>query len=507
MVGSHATRRSDLIALAKVWRSQTGSMAGRSGELDKLDKALKEFEKLGNLAAVEDAFAAWKAKYAATGERWQDSHRNKNRFMPFQRLDAVLSASGDSDAALGDTANFMHENHVNARQGIVYLFGHMQVETSVAAIILEGGMNILGGGLNFAGADIGDGGGLGNAAASIASTNIGTSRVMLDDVMKIGLDTRRAPQAVVFGPANRPQPQGEIAKRFADIKKALSEWFHQFVNNLKTELMDKFGIVDIAIGSVHNLISVLVGALAAQAAPIVGGAINIVSGLTQVIDRGMTNFKCWKAGKTVVLSEGHPAAVVSAITLAMKASLFEGMWTMLKGATSIGLAAVGGISAIVDMVIAGVEMLVKVIWRLVECSKIKAFCGEAASHWRQNKGLDFASKPFAFNSWYRQASLFIPAIPILTINSGICGDKMVWLQMFNDKASGIVPIGQEQFDKGVAYIDGHLKPWGASYLTDCAYGFDSSEAQVKSAIERSKSYSSPDAENKYWSGFKKIVRA
>jgi hypothetical protein len=101
----------------------------------------------------------------------------------------------------------------------------------------------------------------------------------------------------------------------------------------------------------------------------------------------------------------------------------------------------------------------------------------------------------------------MPAIPILTLNSGLCGDKMVWLQMFNDKASGIVPIGQDQFDQGVAYIDGHLKPWGAKYLKDCAYGFSSESDQVVAAIERSKNYSSPDVENKAWTIFKVAVRA
>ncbi len=502
MTGPHATRNSDLIALSKVWRSQTGSMLGRSKELEAIDKALKDFEKLGNLGAVQEAFTSWKAKYPA-GQRWQDSHRNKTVHRPFERLEAVLNG-GDSDRAFGNTPDFMHANHVNARQGILYLFGHMEVDTSVGAVILEGGLNMLGGGLNYMGADIGDGGGLGNLAAAAASTNMGTARVMLDPLLNIAMDTRSGP---VQGPANNPAniPAKDLAQRFREVKDALTRWFRQFVDNLKTELMDKFGIVDMAIGSVYNLISVLVGALAANAAPIVGGAMNIVTGLTQTIDRAMINFKTWKAGKTVVLAEGHPAAVVSAITLAMKASLFEGMWTMLKGAASIGLSAMAGISAIVDMVVAGVEMLVKVIWRLVECHKIKQFCGQAATHWRQNNGMEFAAKPFAFNSWYRKNSLFIPAIPILTINSGICGDKMVWLQMFNDKASGIVPISQEQFDQGVTYIDGHLKPWGASYLKDCAYGFDSGDAQVRSAIERSKSYSVN--ENHSWSTFKRLVKA
>lgn len=508
MATTHATRNSDLIELAKVWRRQTGSLSGRSAELKSLDKALRDFEQLGNLGAVEDAFDAWKAKYAGTGKRWQDSHRNKSQWRTFERLQAILSSAGDTDAAYGAAPAFMHAHHVNARQGILYLFGHTEASTSVVSIILEGGLNILGGALSYAGADIGKGGGLGIQAAGDAATNLGTARVVVDDLINIGggIDTP-PPDMVSARNSLNKVGKSEVVKAFYDIKDKLRRWFMEFIRSVKTELMDKFGIVDMAIGSLHNLVNVLVGALAAKAAPIVGGAMNIATGLTQTIDRGMTNFKAWKAGRTVILSEGHPGAVVSAITTAMKASLFEGLWTMLKGAASIGLAAFGGISAIVDMVVAGVEMLVKVIWRLVECSKIKEFCTQAAGHWRKNNGLDFASKPFAFNSWFRKASMFIPAIPILTLNSGICGDKMIYLQMFSQNANEGSRISQDQFDQGVAFLDGHLKPWGAAYLEECAYGFESGKSDVAAYLQMAQKHASPEPENKLWKGFKKVVGA
>jgi hypothetical protein len=507
MATTHATRHDDLIELAKVWRSQTGSFRGRSSELKALDKALQDFARLGNLAAVEDSFAAWKGKYTANGKRWQDSHRNKSQWRTFERLQAILSAGGDSDAAYGAAPTFMQAHHVNARQGVLYLFGHIDVDTSVAAIILQGGMNIMGGALSYAGADIGKGGGLGITAAGDAATNIGTARVVIDDLVKIGDTGAAPPDAISARTRLATVGQSDAVKVFYEIKDRLRRWFIAFVNDLKTELMDNFGIVDMAIGSVTNLINVIVGALAAQAAPIVGGVMNMVTGLTQTIDRGMTNFKAWKAGKTVMLSEGHPTAVVSAITTAMRASLFEGLWTMLKGAASIGLATMAGISAIVDMVVAAVEMLVKVIWRLAECSKIKSFCTEAAAHWRQNNGIDFASKPFVFNSWFRKAARFMPAIPVLTLNSGICGDKMVFLQMFSQNENEGSRISQGEFDKGVTYIDGHLKPWGASYLKECAYGFTSGKSDVASYIAMAQQHASPEPENTLWKGFKRVVGA
>ncbi len=504
--GQHATRHDDLVALAQKWRNQTGSFASRSKELKRLDDAMKNYIRLGNLGEVEDAFEGWKAKYPP-GKRWQDSHRNR-QFRSFEALNAILGA-GDTDANFGAGPAFMTPDHVSARQGVLFLFGNMEVDTSVAAVILEGGMNIVGGALNYAGADKGTGGGLGIAAAGDAALNLGTARVVMDKVLNVGLDTDSNPNFARQGYGSVVGGMGlnDIQKAFYTLKEKLHTYFTNFVQNLKTELMDKFGIVDMALGSVRNLINVLVSKLAASAAPIVGGAMNMVTGITQTIDRGMTNFKAWKSGKGVVLSQGHPTSVVTAITTAMKASLFEGLWTTLKGATSIGLAAFGGISAIVDMVVAGVEMLVKVIWRLVECSKIKSFCAEAAEHWGRNQGADFATKPFAFNAWFRKASAYIPAIPILTLNSGLCGSKMIFLQMFHATGGPSSVISQDEFDKGVGYIDNHLKPWGAHYLKECAYGFTGQSHQVVAAIERSKSHVSPDKEHIAWTAFKKVVGA
>ena len=149
----------------------------------------------------------------------------------------------------------------------------------------------------------------------------------------------------------------------------------------------------------------------------------------------------------------------------------------------------------------------KVVWRLVECNRIKSFCKEAGEHWRQNNGIDFASKPFAFNAWYRKASLCIPAIPILTLNTGICGDKMVWLQMFSERSGNSNVISQNEFDRGVSYIDGHIRPWGASYLEKCSYGFSSSKSDVGAYIEHAKSHTYSEPEHQAWKVFKQLVKA
>ena len=39
-------------------------------------------------------------------------------------------------------------------------------------------------------------------------------------------------------------------------------------------------------------------------------------------------------------------------------------------------------------------------------------------------------RPAAFARWFAGHALTVPAIGILTLNSGICGDKMVYLSMY-----------------------------------------------------------------------------
>ncbi|SAL03692.1 hypothetical protein AWB78_06657 [Caballeronia calidae] len=42
------------------------------------------------------------------------------------------------------------------------------------------------------------------------------------------------------------------------------------------------------------------------------------------------------------------------------------------------------------------------------------------------------TRPIAYNSWFKRYAVPIPALSVLTLNSGICGDKMHFLAMFKD---------------------------------------------------------------------------
>jgi hypothetical protein len=58
---------------------------------------------------------------------------------------------------------------------------------------------------------------------------------------------------------------------------------------------------------------------------------------------------------------------------------------------------------------------------------------------------------------------------VLTLNTGICGDKMRYLSMFS--ASGQL-ISSDAFLHGARFLD-NLKPWGAKYLDDAGFSIRS----------------------------------
>ena len=114
---------------------------------------------------------------------------------------------------------------------------------------------------------------------------------------------------------------------------------------------------------------------------------------------------------------------------------------------------------------------------------MRTFFSEAAEHWRNKDGGGALHRqPFAFARWYRKHVLLAPALAVITLNSGICGDKMVYLSMFKDDQS---VISTAEFQAGVEHLDG-LKVWGAKYLGETGFSFGANDAMVGKFLQFAK---------------------
>ncbi len=476
----------------KEWLKRTSVLGKiRSRERKEVDRALERCETFGGGDAkwrLEQALDAWK-KSKGPGDEWKRSDRNR-RDQAVEQLSALLDGKGDTDKAFGAVPDFMHPDLVNARLGVLYLFGNMQVDSNLFNVVLEGGLAAAGSVLGYAGASKASGG-MGSAAASAAGTNLKTAMI---------------PGSVILNAAEGAAYEARVTPQTRTLAQRVKEWFTQFARKVWSTLKEKFADPALSFAAVKNLVNVCMSVFLEAAAPFVSGGLDIAKGLINTIDAAFVRFRTWLQGRKVELAKGHPTIVVDSIKRAMTMSLFEGLYQMLKGAGDIALStATAGASIIVNVIVALGEMIIKVIWviwRMVEISHMDKVFTQAAAHWRNRGAVDALHRtPFAFNAWFRGAALRNPALSILTLNSGICGDKMVYLSMFTDSGR---QISTGEFKQGVRFID-NLKPWGAEYLGNCGYSFRSTSEMVGKLITFAGGHA--DQRNKVWGMVRKFANA
>jgi hypothetical protein len=465
----------------------------RSTELKALDQALKAYEDAPSEQALKlliDRLDAWKATQGQ-GDAWKKSSRNRDG----QQVEKLTSMIWGGDSDRFNVPYFMIPEVVHSRLGVIYLLSRLGVETDYFGVILEGGLGVVNGALGYAGASVSQGG-LGMDSATIASAGLTTA--MIPGSVLLNGTVAAAGQATI--------PTTPAMQHLGSRVKA---WLADFAQKVLTTLKEKFGEIDFTLAALKNLLNVCMQVFLANAAPFVSAGMDIAKGLVNSLDAAAVRLRSWYLGRNVTLTAGHPNTVVDSIHRAMTLSLFEGLYQQLKGAASAALTATAAwATLLMNLLVAIGETIIKVVWRKVETTKMRTCFEEAKGFWDKRDSADALQKhPFAFGEWYRKHALCLPALAILTLNSGICGDKMTYLSLFDsDQLQAEIDIAkiQPRFDQGVRYLD-DLKPWGAEYLSKCAYEFSSSDELVGKLITFSQSHAGQ--RDQVWAKIRKVVNA
>ena len=254
---------------------------------------------------------------------------------------------------------------------------------------------------------------------------------------------------------------------------------------------------------VKGLAGFVVGKCMEAAVPFIGGAMDLAGGIAKTVKAAKDRLGVWMQRRQIVLNPGHPELLAHGIESQMNKGIFAGLWSMLKGVASIALAAfLPGAGSVVAALVTGIEWLVKFIWRVIENSRIATFLKEARKLYleeraRAHRVESFKRKVAAdgkitgvrmtgyepnldphsggiihdlerFKKFYQRGCDASPLIPMLTLNSGICGSLMVLLQMFD-------PLGnqtttQKAFDAGENYFT-RLKTYSRAYLAGAGFEF------------------------------------
>lgn len=274
------------------------------------------------------------------------------------------------------------------------------------------------------------------------------------------------------------------------IRKKLDETkekINTIMSNPGDAIMDKLPTI------LRKLVDALTSRFLADAVPFIGAATEIVSGIINTLDAGFTKFKEWLAGKEVLLASGHITVIVESIKRAMAMSIGAGLYETLKGGISMGSQFMtAGAAAIISLVSSIIEAVVKTVWKMIEIGRLRSFFKQARSHWESKSRADALHKqPIAFNQWFKGYSLTLPVLPVLALNTGITGNKMLFLQMFQSNTN---IVSQSQFDAGVSYLDG-LKEWGSGYIEDCGFSFSSADPTVSGLLAMAKTQAPPLSTN------------
>lgn len=259
--------------------------------------------------------------------------------------------------------------------------------------------------------------------------------------------------------------------------------------------------------TIKGMVKFVVAKCLSSAAPFVGGALDLAGGLVQTFKAAKDRIGAWMERRKIVLNPGHPELLANGIESQMDKGIFAGLWTILKGVANTALSVLlPGASALVAAVVTGIEWLVKIIWRLIEQYQIgeflkkarEAFLKERAlaskvvtegvrnytdsmgrkqharvSHTRYEPNLDRNSGGIihnldGFTKLFQAGCDASPLIPMIVLNSGICGSLMVLLKMFDDLNRPLTT--QAVYDTGNAYFT-RLKQFSRGYMAASGFNF------------------------------------
>lgn len=257
-------------------------------------------------------------------------------------------------------------------------------------------------------------------------------------------------------------------------------------------------------GLLRSITQTIAGAAAAQAQPFILSGLTTAGGIVDALETGCKRYLVHARSKHVSVLPGTPTTTIDGIKRAMDLTLAGDVYKTLKGGAQLvaeGLTA-GASSAIGRIVFSAIDALVSFVRRAHDFYYMRQFFHEAKAHWADRDRPDaLHRRPYEFNLWYREVAMRVPVIPVLTLNSGICGDKAHLLRMFSLEGEVIT---QAKFDAGVAYID-ELRTWGAGYLRDVGYVFESGDAVIAELVRSAAVPANEKLRTRLWNALKTLV--
>jgi hypothetical protein len=377
---------------------------------------------------------------------------------------------------------------------VLYLYSHMSVSTNLFGMLLDTASGVASGAFDF---------GLSatsqlkpkiDSLSGVAKTGAQGGQQLLGGVEKIAeKKIGNAMSGVVFGIED---PQGKkivLSPKNNETEQTLWKWLKDFVHGIIDKLREKFTSLQTYAPIFTAAIKAAVSEISKQAGGLFTDAVRTAAGLEKVIKGFGERIASAIAMSSVKLVQGYPSAVVDAIHKSMTLSGIEGLCQTARGVGGMAMTTLAPVAApLVSLVLNACEKLFRLVWRVAEIRQMKAVFEIAREEYKRGKEYEAAildgktanpplhAQPMEFAKFFRQNATKVPVLACLTLTSGICGDKMTYLAMYNDDGK---ELESKEFIKGAQGIDA-LKQWGSDYLAKSGYEFHTSDSFVATMLKK-----------------------
>jgi hypothetical protein len=499
----------------KEWLSRTSLLLSRtrSTTLQRADKAYANYYSVrseANQAALHQALNDYLIE---KGRNWETVDRNK-------RSGGLMAHIHNMTRAAPLARNVLAKRVPESRHGLLYLWQNAEINTQWAKIALEGALSIGGattGMLQASNYNPGDKlGGLGvignNTRGDTAATVLGSGAPAVGNLAfaPTGAAQRnadpfpeaRAPVIQLKDLPDDPTVMQRAKKYFGDKFNTVYAIISAKIEDMVRELRLKYargGFVGSIGGLVAQLINFVFGKILVYAAPFVGNGIEITQGICQAIAAGKDRLSAWQQRSQFVVAAGHPALIAHSIETQMNWAIGKGVYNAAKGGAKLaGNLLSLGASALIDVIAACLEFAWKFLTRFFEGRWIKDWITQVKAatcnpgDWKADPK-DGVSRPgivfddAGFLALFERGCQASVCVPMLTLNSGITGDLMMFTKMFDDtggilgQGPGISSDGnkpsagaQQKFNAAEGYWT-LLKETGRNYLEGTGFTFRSSD--------------------------------
>ncbi len=287
------------------------------------------------------------------------------------------------------------------------------------------------------------------------------------------------------------------------IRSAVSraiDWWHDRC------LQDSTFKTRIAGKTLRKIIEFIITKVSEAAAPFVGGASNLASGIVDTVDKVIERTSLWWNKRQVRINSGHFELISKSIEHEVDLAIGNGLFHALKGAGDIAANAfLPGAGSLVSMIMTALEWGYKLIDRLLQKSRLGAFTIDAENLWLREAGIartealkgggdynpnrptfepsrdpssgSIIHKPDEFKEFFQKGCSSSVVVPMLTLNSGMCGSLSEQIEMH----AGNRRIDQSTFDAGIRYFT-RLKKVSTRTLKASGFKFSSPNRSINGTL-------------------------